>query len=293
MPKLEVISSCLVQSASSSIAFSRLELTPWDLQLLLVDPIQKGLLFHKPESQQLQETIIDHLKTSFSRTLNFFPPLAGRLGTVAHDDNTTCFSSIATTQEPSLLTQSLVMYLQAFARSTSQRACRWLIYRLHGKSRCRRWDFFLAFLQFLLIYGEASYVADEVLISLSVGARARIPLPEGYFGNAVVVGRIGIVEADLLRNGLGFVGLKINEFITKHNSEAAIKFLENWVKNPVLFRKGRSNFVVSSSPRYNVYGNDFGWGNRLLLEVGKGKKWMGRLRFFRPPCTAVSMLRFA
>ncbi|GFP87485.1 uncharacterized acetyltransferase at3g50280 [Phtheirospermum japonicum] len=71
---------------------SRLELTPWDLQFLLLDPIQKGILFHKPQSQELQNSLIHHLKTALARTLDFFPPLAGRLGTVVNnDDNTQSF----------------------------------------------------------------------------------------------------------------------------------------------------------------------------------------------------------
>ncbi|KAL2244209.1 uncharacterized acetyltransferase At3g50280-like [Sesamum indicum] len=90
MATIEVLSSCLVPTASNEISMSKLELTPWDLQFLLLEPIQKGILFHSPKSQDFQ-TIIHHLKTSLSRTLDFFPPLAGRLGTIRNDDNTTCF----------------------------------------------------------------------------------------------------------------------------------------------------------------------------------------------------------
>ncbi|KAI9165537.1 hypothetical protein LWI28_015871 [Acer negundo] len=68
----------------------RIELTPWDLQLLLVDSIQKGLLFRKPKESQIN-CLIHHLKTSLSRTLDFFAPLAGRLATIKHDDNTISF----------------------------------------------------------------------------------------------------------------------------------------------------------------------------------------------------------
>ncbi|TQD78443.1 hypothetical protein C1H46_036009 [Malus baccata] len=88
----KVISTSTVQAASHNVneycSTPGVELTPWDLQLLLVDPIQKGLLFHNPKtlSQHIQ-----HLKVSLSRTLDFFPPLSGRLATIHHDDNTTSF----------------------------------------------------------------------------------------------------------------------------------------------------------------------------------------------------------
>uniref|UniRef100_A0A2P2JGE3 Putative acetyltransferase At3g50280-like n=1 Tax=Rhizophora mucronata TaxID=61149 RepID=A0A2P2JGE3_RHIMU len=60
----------------------KVELTPWDLQFLLVGPIQKGLLFLKPASS----SYIQQLKASLSRTLDFFGPLAGRPATVEHGD---------------------------------------------------------------------------------------------------------------------------------------------------------------------------------------------------------------
>ncbi|KAL3840332.1 hypothetical protein ACJIZ3_024923 [Penstemon smallii] len=74
---------------SNNGAISRLDLTPWDLQFLLLDPIQKGLLFYEPE---FEKSFVDHLKTSLSHTLNFFPPLVGRLGMKRNDDtNTSCY----------------------------------------------------------------------------------------------------------------------------------------------------------------------------------------------------------
>ncbi|KAL7171274.1 hypothetical protein ACSBR2_036007 [Camellia fascicularis] len=93
MEGIRLISTSVVQS--SSLHSERIELTPWDLQFLLLDSVQKGLLFHKPtpsqEKQLLANTIVDHLKISFSRTLEFFPLLTGRLGVTENDDNTCSF----------------------------------------------------------------------------------------------------------------------------------------------------------------------------------------------------------
>ncbi|XVF59385.1 hypothetical protein PTKIN_Ptkin07bG0271500 [Pterospermum kingtungense] len=83
------ISSTLVLAATSHMAENqRVELTPWDLHFLLISPIQKGLLFPKP---QPENTFINHLKTSLSHTLHYFPPLAGRLATIENDDDTISF----------------------------------------------------------------------------------------------------------------------------------------------------------------------------------------------------------
>ncbi|GLT67439.1 hypothetical protein SLA2020_397500 [Shorea laevis] len=91
---IRFISTSTVRPTSPSESTRRIELTPWDLQLLLADHIQKGLLFLKPTPSQenkLKPSLIDHLKTSLSRTLDIFYPLAGRLVMVENDDKTASF----------------------------------------------------------------------------------------------------------------------------------------------------------------------------------------------------------
>lgn len=91
MSEIRIISECSVKPLNLDESTHRIELTPWDLRLLSVDPIQKGLLFLKPKPQPQQKYLIHHLKTSLSRTLDFFPPLAGRLHTTTNSDNSISF----------------------------------------------------------------------------------------------------------------------------------------------------------------------------------------------------------
>ncbi|KAG8491892.1 hypothetical protein CXB51_015195 [Gossypium anomalum] len=90
MTGVEYISSDMVQAVIHKAELSQLkvELTPWDLHLLLVGPVQKGLLFPKP---QHESSFINHLKASLSDTLLYFPPLSGRLATTEHDDDKVSF----------------------------------------------------------------------------------------------------------------------------------------------------------------------------------------------------------
>ena len=71
----------------------KIHLTPWDLRFLLKDNLQRGLVFHKPkpEYDPHRVTLIKKLQTSLSRTLDFFFPLAGRLATIEHGDETVSF----------------------------------------------------------------------------------------------------------------------------------------------------------------------------------------------------------
>ncbi|CAH9099183.1 unnamed protein product [Cuscuta epithymum] len=92
MEKAELISSCLVGAAAMEEVdggiprIHQIELTPWDLKSMLLDYIQKGLIFPSPKSSS---SFIDHLRASLSSTLHFFPPLAGRLSVAKNDDGTT------------------------------------------------------------------------------------------------------------------------------------------------------------------------------------------------------------
>ncbi|XVF17656.1 hypothetical protein REPUB_Repub10bG0141900 [Reevesia pubescens] len=93
MASIRFISSSIIQAKSPSKETDRVELTPWDLQHLLVGYFQIGLLFHKPKPQkeEPEKDLIHHLETSLSRTLDFFAPLSGRLATIEHENKTISF----------------------------------------------------------------------------------------------------------------------------------------------------------------------------------------------------------
>ncbi|XP_028803477.1 uncharacterized acetyltransferase At3g50280-like [Neltuma alba] len=85
----------------------QIDLNPWDLQFLLLEYAQKGLLFRKPASSSsssiLGETVIQQLKDSLSSTLDFFLPLAGRFLVVSHGGNTTVADIVEPTYVPPIV----------------------------------------------------------------------------------------------------------------------------------------------------------------------------------------------
>ncbi|XP_047977326.1 uncharacterized acetyltransferase At3g50280-like [Salvia hispanica] len=86
---VKVVSSSLVCGTASN-SLSRLELNPWDIRAFQTVPIQRCLIFHNPNFEF--ESLIQHLKNSLSRALDFFPPLAGRLVATQHGDGMASFS---------------------------------------------------------------------------------------------------------------------------------------------------------------------------------------------------------
>ncbi|KAM3379657.1 hypothetical protein P3S68_012071 [Capsicum galapagoense] len=127
----------------------------------------------------------------------------------------------------------------------------------------------------------------EVVISIIIGARTRLnpPLPEGYFGNAVHIKKVKIIAGELLKNGLGWAAMQMNKMVVSQNSEEVMKFYKEWVENPLIFCKGsvlvgNTRLGISSSPRYNIYGTDFGWGKPVAVRSGMANKSDGVITLF-------------
>ncbi|WCJ18021.1 HXXXD-type acyl-transferase family protein [Euphorbia peplus] len=79
--KVEQISECFIQPKYfTEESKNPWHLTPWDLIMISVQYIQKGLLFSKPSNFDISP-FLDNLKHSLSSTLVHFYPLAGRLVT--------------------------------------------------------------------------------------------------------------------------------------------------------------------------------------------------------------------
>ncbi|KAL4332414.1 hypothetical protein GQ457_07G000950 [Hibiscus cannabinus] len=87
MAAVRLISTNTVCAENNKASGGRIELNSWDIRHLQIGYIQKGLVFAMP--MQDKDTLIRHLKTSFSTTLHHFPLLAGRLATTQHEDDDT------------------------------------------------------------------------------------------------------------------------------------------------------------------------------------------------------------
>ncbi|KAH0647192.1 hypothetical protein KY290_033201 [Solanum tuberosum] len=121
----------------------------------------------------------------------------------------------------------------------------------------------------------------------SIGARSRLnpPLLGGYFGNAIHLKQVKTSARELLENGLGWVAMQINKMVVSQNYEELMKIYKGWVENPAILEKGsvyegNNRLLISSSPRYNIYGNDFGWGKPIGVRSGIANKSDGKITLF-------------
>ncbi|XP_021806743.1 uncharacterized acetyltransferase At3g50280-like [Prunus avium] len=129
---------------------------------------------------------------------------------------------------------------------------------------------------------------QQVNYRFAIGLRQRWepePLPKEYLGTAVIGVNVTAIASELLQNGLGWAASQINKKISSLTPEQARNHLVDWVKKPTLIPNMRNPTLLArlftgSSPRFNVYGNDFGWGRPLAVRSGAGNKMDGKLTVF-------------
>ncbi|BFG38840.1 hypothetical protein CerSpe_251140 [Prunus speciosa] len=83
--------------------------------------------------------------------------------------------------------------------------------------------------------------------------------------------------------GLDLWAWEMNKMVALHTEEKLRSFLEFWVQEPKLLTEDNmaaNALVTSSSPRFNVYGNDFGWGRPVGVRNGAGNKSHGKITVF-------------
>ncbi|OIW02236.1 hypothetical protein TanjilG_15120 [Lupinus angustifolius] len=390
-----IISTSSIQAESYVFGDSSspkiIHLTPWDLTCIAFETNRKGLLFKNPINVEHQ---IQHLKQSLSSTLAFFPPLAGRLVIVQHDeDNTvsshilcnnagalfvhavasdnTCVSDILHskyvppilhsffplsgaknyqgTSQPLLAVQitelvdgifigismnhlvadgtSLWHFINSWAEIS--RGCdvvsklpsleRWFpnpnrcpirfpfneedhveifegctnyqrifhftkekIAEIKSKANAEAGTDKISSLQALLTHLWRTVICNQQLdpekecdYGLAINVRGRIlpPLPDSYFGNALIIDAIRMKAGELLlEGGLGKGALEMHKMIASYSDEKLKILYQSWVgppNNDMSELGGISNILrTSSSPRFNVYGNDFGWGKPVAVRSG-------------------------
>ncbi|KAB2626484.1 hypothetical protein D8674_020102 [Pyrus ussuriensis x Pyrus communis] len=111
---------------------------------------------------------------------------------------------------------------------------------------------------------------DQVIsYRVAVGLRQKLkaPLPKEYLGNALQGVSVKSTACELLQHGLGWAALHINKTIASLTAEEVKKILKDWEKAPSASITSSVSLLIGSSPRFNVYGNDFGWGRPVAVWI--------------------------
>nr|XP_027102870.1 protein ENHANCED PSEUDOMONAS SUSCEPTIBILTY 1-like [Coffea arabica] len=107
------------------------------------------------------------------------------------------------------------------------------------------------------------------------------PVPEDYFGNYL---RAAIATAgcgELLEHGLGWAAWLLHqEVINQIGYIISQEQMESWLQSAILSGSDApdpSRLLLAGSPRFNVYGIDFGLGIPLAVRTGRADKFDGKM----------------
>ncbi|XP_043710146.1 uncharacterized acetyltransferase At3g50280-like [Telopea speciosissima] len=118
---------------------------------------------------------------------------------------------------------------------------------------------------------------------LAINNRPRLnpPLSPDYFGNCVQTVSATVTVEELLSHEIRWVAWLLHEAVNGHNDSKVRGWLEGWMASPFIYQL--SNFfdpcsvMMGSSPRFNMYGCDFGWGKAEAVRSGFANKFDGKV----------------
>ncbi|CAN6324245.1 unnamed protein product [Urochloa humidicola] len=132
--------------------------------------------------------------------------------------------------------------------------------------------------------------------TMVVGCRGRVTgIPQaGYVGNAVVFGRADSTAGEIEEKGIGWTAWLLNRAVASFDEARMRESLERWVREPDFtyvgnLSAGGAALATGSSPRFDVFGNDFGWGKPVAVRSGSGNKMDGKATVFEGPDKGGSM----
>ncbi|MCD7470279.1 hypothetical protein HAX54_010008 [Datura stramonium] len=119
---------------------------------------------------------------------------------------------------------------------------------------------------------------------MAINNRARLdpPLPEHYFGNCIQTVR-GIASAgELLDRNLGWAAWELHQAVINHKNREIREWVET-LECGMIYQLGffdPSSIMMGSSPRFDMYGNEFGLGKGVALRSGYAHKFDGKVSLY-------------
>ncbi|XP_021768222.1 protein ENHANCED PSEUDOMONAS SUSCEPTIBILTY 1-like [Chenopodium quinoa] len=105
------------------------------------------------------------------------------------------------------------------------------------------------------------------------------PLPKYYFGNFFQPFTTSVTVGELLENDLGWAASLLHQSVVSLNDKTVRGFVNEWLKSPFFYYHAegldRSNVAVANSPKFDMYGNEFGLGKAIAFRTGHGNKGVG------------------
>ncbi|PKA64440.1 putative acetyltransferase [Apostasia shenzhenica] len=120
---------------------------------------------------------------------------------------------------------------------------------------------------------------------MAIQNRSRLspPLSPDYFGNSIYAVKATMTAGELEAKGLGWAARRLNEAIAGHTNAAVRRLLGEYYAAPAVYSLtmfDQESVMVGGSPRFDMYGCDFGWGKAAAVRCGPANKYDGKVSAF-------------
>ncbi|ERN12072.1 uncharacterized acetyltransferase At3g50280 [Amborella trichopoda] len=122
---------------------------------------------------------------------------------------------------------------------------------------------------------------ETVRCSLYVTYRQRVtpPMPANSIGNIIRSVYALTTAGELLSHNLAWAAGLLQKLISSQTDQESREGLAAQARNPHvthLSSFGSTHLLMGSSPRFDMYGNDFGWGKPIQARVGHDNRYDGK-----------------
>lgn len=111
------------------------------------------------------------------------------------------------------------------------------------------------------------------------------PLPQEYFGNSIDVVSAGATAGELVENDLRWAARNVHLAVVNHDDTEVRRLEKMWLESPVVYQLGLHfdpfSVTMSSSLRFNMYGNEFGMGKAVAVLSGYANKFDGNVTAYQ------------
>ncbi|CDP09318.1 unnamed protein product [Coffea canephora] len=112
---------------------------------------------------------------------------------------------------------------------------------------------------------------------MNVRSRLVPPMSQDCFGNYLEPAMATTGCGELLEQGLGWAAWLLHQAVINHSNE----WINSWLQTPILPRRADepdpNTVLLGGSPRFNMYGTEFGLGKPVAIRNGSGNKFDGKL----------------
>ncbi|KAF0911654.1 hypothetical protein E2562_011658 [Oryza meyeriana var. granulata] len=130
---------------------------------------------------------------------------------------------------------------------------------------------------------------QETVCRLAINNRGRLrpALPAEYFGNTInAISTEAVRASELLERGHGWTAATVGRAVAAHTDEGIRARVAAWTAKPMVYTLryfDPSGVMMGSSPRFDMYGCDFGWGKAVAARSGKANKFDGKTSLYPGP----------